>query len=387
MALKRDPPLAPAAPSAHVATGLRDWLMDIFLAPRADRVRRRVLRLQAVAICIYGVVLVVLWMQVPLGLIARDVAWALTAYIVIGQAVFYALVRSGATLRMKDPGLVVWQSGVALLGVVMGYAVSGSVRGVTLIITVVILMFGTFTLRPRQFAALGTVALIALGGVMLWRSTVDPLVYAWHDELVNFIMTATLVSAGAFLAAEVSSIRSRLFERQQQLKAALSRIEELVTRDELTGLFNRRHMQDLLDQQRQAAQRSGEAFCVAVIDLDHFKRINDTWGHAVGDEVLRTFGREATLSLRVTDKLARWGGEEFLVLATAPAAQAMPVVERLRALTQTLVISQGGDSVSFTLSAGVAEHRGDESVALTIARADAALYAAKAAGRNRVELA
>jgi diguanylate cyclase (GGDEF)-like protein len=168
----------------------------------------------------------------------------------------------------------------------------------------------------------------------------------------------------------------------------VAQVEQLVTRDALTGLVNRKQMQELLEREALRQARSGRAFCVVLVDLDHFKRINDQHGHPVGDEVLCAFARAAQAGLRETDTIARWGGEEFLLLMreTDPEPAGQVAVERLRQTIAAMRPSQAVPSLRFTFSAGVAQHRNGEPLAQTIAAADRALYAAKAAGRNRVVL-
>ena len=135
--------------------------------------------------------------------------------------------------------------------------------------------------------------------------------------------------------------------------------------------------------------RAVQSFSVALLDLDHFKQLNDRFGHAGGDQILRCFSEVARASVRNVDTVARWGGEEFLILMPeADVSHAFEAMERLRERIAVLgVTSEQGDMMHFTFSAGVAGHRLGQSVDDTIVRADRALYSAKAAGRNRVELA
>jgi diguanylate cyclase (GGDEF)-like protein len=144
-------------------------------------------------------------------------------------------------------------------------------------------------------------------------------------------------------------------------------------------------MQERLEQEKRRCQRTGRHFSIAVIDLDHFKRINDTLGHAVGDAVLRAFAVEAVAALRTSDVMARWGGEEFLLLLPdVSGLQAQASVVRLLERVRVLPCAPG---LPLSFSAGVTEHRQGETVAETVARADRQMYAAKRAGRNTVELA
>ncbi len=180
-----------------------------------------------------------------------------------------------------------------------------------------------------------------------------------------------------------------LLEKRRADEANLANtraLSEAASRDDLTGLFNRRHMQELLTQQRLACQRSGDRFALALIDLDHFKHINDTHGHATGDNVLRAFAEHVGAAMRGTDTLGRWGGEEFLVLfASSTANEATQGVERLRqAVAAAVVATPSGQALTFTVSVGLTEHLSTESVDALVERADRAMYQAKSLGRNRV---
>jgi diguanylate cyclase len=225
----------------------------------------------------------------------------------------------------------------------------------------------------------GTMALMA------WR---DPATFDPAIETGHFLMVATMLPTVSLLAGRLSRMRERQRRQKQELAKALARIQELATRDELTGLINRRHMIELLEQERQRCVRSGRTFCVAIIDIDHFKRINDRYGHAVGDEVLRGFARAAEGATRLADMLARWGGEEFvLMLADTRAPLARGGLERLRERVAANVVDVDGEAIRITVSAGLTEHIAGETVAQALERADRALYEAKAQGRDQLMVA
>ncbi|MFP5390187.1 MAG: GGDEF domain-containing protein [Gammaproteobacteria bacterium] len=170
-----------------------------------------------------------------------------------------------------------------------------------------------------------------------------------------------------------------------ELREAADKIREISIRDVLTGLYNRRHLMDMLDMAKQRFERGGPCFSVAILDVDYFKRINDTYGHQVGDEVLQHVANCMQASLRGTDLCARFGGEEFmLVLEQAVDTGALAVAERVRAMVESGAYSAQGTPFAVTASLGVASYRQGEPIAQTISRADAALYRAKDAGRNRV---
>jgi diguanylate cyclase (GGDEF)-like protein len=169
---------------------------------------------------------------------------------------------------------------------------------------------------------------------------------------------------------------------EAQLRASEERLRELASRDALTGLFNRRFMQQRFCDEIDRARRSARAFSVAMLDLDHFKGINDRHGHQTGDEVLRAFADDISKRVRKTDCVGRWGGEEFvLLLPETPRSAALGVVEEVREH-----IGRERDALPrFTVSAGVAEFPADGAELLPlIAAADARLYEAKHAGRNCV---
>lgn len=157
--------------------------------------------------------------------------------------------------------------------------------------------------------------------------------------------------------------------------------------DELTGLLNRTAMLRDLDRERAQARRTGRPFTVAMVDADHFKKVNDDHGHGFGDVCLETLAERFIESIRPRDQVYRYGGEEFLVLLPdTPLAKAKPVLERLRRRACERAISDGETAITLSVSVGAAEAACDEEPSAAIDRADAALYRAKEAGRNRLEL-
>lgn len=177
-----------------------------------------------------------------------------------------------------------------------------------------------------------------------------------------------------------------LERRAEELATAHESMRRLATYDDLTGLMNRRHMTLLLHLRAQAHRNGGGAFSIALVDLDHFKQINDAWSHAVGDEVLQGFADIARRTLHDTDIIARWGGEEFLVLLPhTPDSTAEASLERLRRQLAHTQIAPGVPGLRLNFSAGISEHRVDEAIEQAIDRADRGLYQAKADGRGRTE--
>lgn len=181
-------------------------------------------------------------------------------------------------------------------------------------------------------------------------------------------------------------MRTALATTNAKLAEALTRLRELSERDELTGLQNRRSILALLAQERARFARGGPAFGVAILDIDHFKQINDSFGHATGDSALRTFAKVVGGTLRSTDRLARYGGEEFLLLLPNAREQAFVqlAAERVRRAVEEHTWEVVAPGLKVTCSIGTSLSRSGEDVAEMIERADTGLYRAKAGGRNIV---
>ena len=314
---------------------------------------------------------------------APVVVWALVS--LGGLLATFVAIRSGWSRRFADPSLTLPQMLFAIVSGAVAYAMAGPLRGATFPVLMVILMFGMFQLRPRSVILVSAFSLVVFAITMSVMALRAPAVFTIRVELGHFVMLAAMLPAMSLLAARLTRLRERNRRQRHDLAGALARIQELATRDELTGLINRRHMAELLEQERQRAVRSGRGFCVALVDVDHFKTINDRHGHAAGDDVMRFVGHRAPSVLRSIDIVARWGGEEFVLLlpdAHLPAARAG--VERVREALAAVPAALGsGVPIHITVSAGLTEHIAGETVAQALERADRALYEAKAQGRNR----
>ncbi len=216
---------------------------------------------------------------------------------------------------------------------------------------------------------------------------------SWGSKIVSFFSLPNLSVLGArFRNAAQEILFGRLGETNAALRVENERLRTLVTRDELTGLFVRREEEGAFLQETNVAQRRGEYLAVVMADLDHFKAVNDTYGHAMGDAVLRHFAEVAKETLRPEDKLFRHGGEEFVFfMRVRPGEMFAPPLERLRQALQSDPCFHRGKAVSVTASFGVALYRPGEDgmgapLSALLEEADKALYLAKRGGRNRVVL-
>jgi len=196
-----------------------------------------------------------------------------------------------------------------------------------------------------------------------------------------------LLSAAGIVVVVFGLIRYISHVFVKDLKAAERQLIDFASRDFLTGLLNRREALARIEQEQSRAARKGSPLSVILLDIDHFKRFNDTYGHAVGDAVLEKVGRAIYETLRKYDTVCRWGGEEFLAATPeASLADATHLAERVRQAVAeiSLAAETGRDDVRVTFSAGVAEAIRGEGIERTISRADEALLRAKGAGRDRV---
>lgn len=193
------------------------------------------------------------------------------------------------------------------------------------------------------------------------------------------------------VAERLQGLVKRVAEMELEAQQFRQHIEEQRQKsllDPLTGLPNRAAWSERLDLETARRQRYGGQLLMAVLDIDHFKRINDGYGHLAGDRVLKIIAGELHKRLRKTDFIARFGGEEFVLLIPGtPLDGGVQLLETLRAAVEACPFHFKGEPVTITLSAGIAEFRNDEATEDTFERADQALYRAKGAGRNRVEQA
>ena len=358
-----------------------DWMLT------TDKRQRIRLAMSGLAALLMVFCLVVMNSVAAAGLASTAEVRVWTACSVLGLIAVYAAIRSGWSRRFKDPALTLAQILYAITCCAAAFVIAGPARGVTLPILAIILMFGIFGLTTRQMLGVLVYSLVAFGvasGVVAARDEPDyPTVVA--AAYVGMVVVVLLSST--FLTTRVQSTREHLRRQKAELAQALEQIRQLATHDDLTGLLNRRAMLDRMQLEQRRSLRSGSPLLIAQLDIDHFKAVNDTHGHAAGDLVLQSFADTVRRNVRDTDVLARWGGEEFvLLLCDTPAADAVALMERLRQAVQAMQVpvAQGGQPITVTVSIGLARHAPADPLAGTLERADRALYAAKAGGRNRV---
>lgn len=317
--------------------------------------------------------------------VEASTAWPLAWGLVLTPLLMFALVRSGQTRHLADPAITLVQMLVALTWGTALYATMGQAHAAQLMNLVMALTVAVCNMRWRQAWIACGYAVVLLTAAMLVMPHLRPDVYDPRVEFGCWVLMMFNAPAVMLMGMNLGKLRSRLSSQRQQLKEAVARLSELATRDELTGLHNRNHMNEMLAHYRRRHETCGETFTIALIDMDHFKHINDRYGHAVGDEALQAFARQAAGTLRQTDVIARWGGEEFLVLCPQNSPEQAAIgLERLRKAFSEIAVSHSVPELRASFSVGLSAPDGAESIERMLARADAALYEAKRSGRNRI---
>lgn len=267
--------------------------------------------------------------------------------------------------------------------------------------SVMIMMFGLFATdtlhaggNPEQMArgiimATFAVSLLSLRGgreVLAYFSLPFVFCLGWLALRGADLLETIYRLADPLMMLAIAMIASELFYRIRAQQFALQRaLHRLAGIDVLTGLHNRRDLESRIGEEMSRSRRHDQPMSIVIGDLDHFKRVNDDYGHAVGDDVLRAVGERIRHNLRAEDLAVRWGGEEFLLLLpSTDDQQAVQVAEKIRRAIAERPVSCGDQRVSVTVSFGVAQLRDDDEVIHLVRRADDAMYRAKSQGRNRV---
>ncbi len=359
---------------------------------RAQHLRLKRLLIGSVSYLLTLSLVVLCW---QLGYFPGVVVLRYVALVVTLNLLFVALILTGANLRFADPSMTFAQVTLSMPTGLYAMYYAQDARGVFLLLSLTAAMYGLFQFRSRDFVVL-TVTL--LGGyaalifaLHFWR----PHELHLQIEILQWIALTFALTQFSLLGAYIGTLRRKVNEknlelggRNDALEQALLRIEELAIRDELTGVYNRRHLMEVIRLEKQRCERSGRTYSIGILDVDFFKKVNDTYGHLAGDEVLRQIARTAAAALRQTDYFGRYGGEEFAFILTDTTVEgAMITAERVRTQIEGLRFPLISVDLMVTVSTGLADSRGSPDTNLTFQSADAALYYAKEHGRNRCVIA
>ena len=343
------------------------------------------MRIFLLAAAAYAVSLPLLLLAYTIKLISLQGMLSGAALIVVVNVCFYLAFKFRFNDRFADPSFTHAQM-LAAIAVIMFVAYHFvRDRSLVLVWCFVVMLFGVFRFKPREFI---TTTLFMLAGYALVINLMMNLKPDKVDVLIEWyqwLWLALLLPSFALIGARISAMRARILRANQELTNALSTIQDMATHDSLTGLPNRASLSDTLQHAITKAQRGKQGLAVFFIDLDNFKSINDTLGHPTGDQLLREVARRVRASIRESDLVARLGGDEFVVMVDS-------VSDRLGLqLLAGKILSAIGEltmleshEVKVTASIGIAVYPDDGvDVSALLANADMAMYRAKALGRNR----
>ncbi len=340
--------------------------------------------LQVAAIYLVGAALLLLAWYV--GLIS---ARGLLLTTVLAGAVNLAFCIIFATRfneRFGDPDLTLAQTLAAIAVIMFAAYHFEHDRALVLAWCLVVLVLGVFRFKPRDFLAITLFMLAAYALVinllMNFRADKVNVYLEWYE----WVWLALILPSFALIGARISAMRARILRSNDELTNALATIHNLATHDSLTGLPNRASLNDTFEHALARAGRSKSQLAIFFLDIDHFKAVNDTLGHPIGDQLLREMGRRLRGSIRGSDLVARLGGDEFVIMVEGVADRAnLQVLSNKLLSTIAEPLRLQGNEVKVTASIGLAvfpEHGRD--VTALLASADMAMYRSKALGRNRV---
>ena len=354
-------------------------------ASSQDRLRRQRMRWIASTAANYSVDILFLALFAATRTIPAAIPlWYAIATVVICSSAYLAIAR-GWNLSYRDPNLT---EPLILVAIVLQLCVVIAAPQVAfpfLANLFTVFAFGMLWLTLRNAVAMWSLGVFGTGIVFyLAGSRFAAPAGSGVEVFLMWLYFSLILGRCLLVSVAANETRARLAESRRQLADTLDQVQRLASRDELTRALNRRSLIEALERERGRGERSGAPFCIAMIDLDHFKRVNDNYGHAAGDAVLRAFAAVAHDTMRNTDVFGRYGGEEFLMILVGATPQAaLEAVERIRIATATHDWRDMSPEFPVTMSAGIAGFRKGDNVEQLLHRADLALYQAKKAGRNR----
>lgn len=376
-----------ASGKARRKSRLAEQLADWVLGP--DGPQRFSTKVSLTGLATYVPCMLLLFYCGWVGLIHPDLVVPMAVAMVLTTAGFYLALRSGWSRRFADSALILPQMLVSVTWDAIGYAALREAHAGMLMPAAITVTYGVFALRGPAVYGVQAYTCLLIGATMAAMCVIDPVMFPIHEAAIvygSFVVTILMLS---WSGHQIAQLRQRERETRAELSATLEQIQQRATHDALTGLHNRRHMQSALAHHLARAERDQLPFALALLDIDHFKQVNDQHGHAAGDAVLAAFARIAESVLPPGDEIGRWGGEEFLVLSTRgiTCEELKAQVDHVRDRLFRAPIELPTGTLRVNFSAGLAAHRRGDSVADVVDAADQALYAAKQGGRARSVIA
>ncbi len=311
--------------------------------------------------------------------------FVLFSVIWLGYLSYFLIIKTGINKRFQDPDMsmliVIWSVSSIMVTVYL----TTEIRALLLMFNLLVLVFAAFYLNKQQYIIVTLYGIVFYIGIILYLKTFHPKFIIIKEEVAVLMGYIFLATALALICYKMSILRKRLYQKNKKLAEVIRYVGTLSMTDELTKIKNRRYILDILHHQALLAERGQYYFSVCMLDIDHFKLVNDAHGHLIGDEVLKSLCKKVLETLREIDYFARIGGEEFLVvLPLLDQENAVKTADRIRAQIENANFNDIVSGLRITISIGIVVYESPEKIETTLARVDAALYTAKRAGRNRV---
>ncbi|MGE4518495.1 MAG: GGDEF domain-containing protein [Desulfobacteraceae bacterium] len=320
---------------------------------------------------LFFILLIMLCQSIGIFTLSLYETTVMISSVLLINLLFYLLFIFDINLYFKDKSLTMAQMTTAMIVIMVTIYYINNVRGAFLLLYVVSFSFGMFRLKIRQFLILTCLIIASYSAIIVLLSIYHPETIDIRLEMIRLLVLSVVFTWFSFLGGYINRLREK--------------VEELATKDELTKLCNRRRLFEVLDREVELARRQYSPFTLLMVDIDNFKSINDTYGHLAGDQVLREVGAAMKKTIRTVDYVGRYGGEEFLVILSYPSLEnAVVCANRIRQIIEDLSIEFSSHKISVTISTGSTVYCPEESLDTTLARADKALYMAKARGKNTV---
>jgi diguanylate cyclase (GGDEF)-like protein len=364
-----------------------------------DIKQRRLIERYLLSVSAYILCVSLAWIAraTDLTTISYPVISAATLAICVYLVVLYLAYRTRLNLRLEDSAFTRIQMLVAVAWITYFVWSTLELRGVMLLIYVFVSMFSLFTLSTWQTAVMALVSSLLYGFVIVMDFFSQREGFDFTVNLVQWSVLSIVLIWMVAIAGYMNAVRNKIRQSNQMIRAqneeirrtnehlesALAELSHMVTVDELTGLSNRRHFLEVVNEHIAASSNDRLEFGLCVLDLDHFKQINDTLGHLVGDKMLRDVADIMRQQMREYDFLARFGGEEFTLIVTrGDEATIRSCAERLRRAVEAAEFPELKGRIDLTVSIGATVFMHGDTLEDALSRADAAMYAAKKAGRN-----
>ena len=333
-----------------------------------------------IASALIGIYFLANLMFYEMGLTKKSSIFTLAGMIAFGMLFFFIIFKTKLNIYFKEKRLKLPIVIVAFIYMLVIFYLEPATQIIFTPFAFISIAYGMYRIRTNTLAILVGWTLSGFGLVIFLHYQ------QWHNlallklEAMHFLVLLFALPVFVFQIAKVQHLNRVLHRASRKIKY----IQEDAKRDVLIDCFNRRYMVAALEEQKQKADKNTTPLCLAVIDLDHFKKINDELGHLGGDEVLRIFSRIAQENVRTEDIFGRYGGEEFLLIfPTTSLLPALNTSERIRAQVEHFPWD-GALQQGVSVSIGVTQYIPGESVLELFSRADTAMYLAKQGGRNQV---